>query len=312
MRLALLIVCVGPALGIVAARGGRGTTARIRRLSESIPPPLAAAASAEAGIVAVHLAARILTDPILTQTATNIIKSFTRAMTHFAGFALGAAGRCLRFVKRLWTGGGLLPPNLAQSALHACMKATGILPIAPCCTATFRAFSMLLAFALTPAFATVDFTMLLLPAISRAAPLILPALAAVCEQRMPGSLSRRSVTDIARRTRRFLHHQLSLRGRLILLASMLGRGALSRNEGLSRSMAFNLKMVPMAVEYNFYQWLLVPASEEERHRIYARLHERHAPEVLDAIYDLRGYPRRVQTLRLKPSSCILPQSGTAA
>ena len=59
-------------------------------------------------------------------------------------------------------------------------------------------------------------------------------------------------------------------------------------------------MMTWQVEYRFYQWLLKPAKEEERGRIFARLHARHAPEVLDAIYELRGFYIKIGQVIYRP------------
>lgn len=127
-------------------------------------------------------------------------------------------------------------------------------------------------------------------------PLLLPALAARSEHRARGSVLSSAglgalasrASDKARRTVAGRHPAMSLLSTVVGLAAV-ARAALAANEGLARTMRFNRKMVPLAIEYNFYRWLLEPASAAERKEIFGRLHARHAPEVLEAIYELRGF-----------------------
>jgi len=119
--------------------------------------------------------------------------------------------------------------------------------------------------------------------LGRAAPLLLPLCAAAAARE-----GRLTVAD-AQRVGAALRRRARSRAALCAAAAAAAGAAATTNEGLRRSMVFNRKMVPLALEYNFHQWLLLPASEEERVAAFQRLHERHAPSVLAAILDLRGF-----------------------
>ena len=49
-----------------------------------------------------------------------------------------------------------------------------------------------------------------------------------------------------------------------VLAAAVACASFENNEGLRRSLAFNWKMVPLALEYRARQWLLQYADEAER------------------------------------------------
>lgn len=87
---------------------------------------------------------------------------------------------------------------------------------------------------------------------------VLPLIAAGLEYRSPGALSRDKLlsTPVAVS----FGQSLTLwRGVLCLVGVGTMRSAYSSNEGLVRSMGFNKKMVPMAVEYRFHQCALLAA-----------------------------------------------------
>jgi hypothetical protein len=124
-------------------------------------------------------------------------------------------------------------------------------------------------------------------------PIILPALAAVGGYRHPGWVSSQCATSAFQRAASFAAHQATLPCRraacALACAISVASAEFSTNEGLRRSLVFNRKMVPMAVEYRFMQWVLAPCTADERKPIFAAMHQRHAPEVLEAIYALRGF-----------------------
>ena len=136
-------------------------------------------------------------------------------------------------------------------------------------------------------------------AFGRSTPVTIPTALAAVEWRRPGSVTfggaraaaKRAGRTTAASLRRYAHCPVAVSATIAVGCSV----AVAASEGLRRSLRFNLKMVPIAIRYRFYQWLLRRVSEEERSATFTMLHERHAPEVLAALLDLRARARTPRT-----------------
>ena len=198
-----------------------------------------------------------------------------------------------------------------QTFIRGGMEISNKLPVFWLASAVLKAAVFVCSLGLAPAFAITDaiepLAFRTIRAATDASPLLLPAFAAATELYAPHSLTLRHAVDATSNAGRFLRRQSLqsplLGGAALTMATVASaRGSIRRNEGLQRSLKFNKKMAPMAIEYRFYQWLLAHADPAERKRVFKRLHQRHAPEVLAAIYELRGFYIKVGPL---PSRCSL-------
>jgi hypothetical protein len=261
--------------------------------------PIAAAAAVEIGLLAAKMALDAF--PRVLATCIRILKIAVKLTTAPLRAPLESGmqmfGKGCKRLTGCWTPKWLRTrvPS-PQRCIHACMKSIGGLPLPPIHRLAGHLLAAIWKMVLEPGSIL---TCELARASLRAAPIVLPAIAGLAEHRSPGSmLSPSHLSAAAATTCATMSRALSARPRLARLALPAGvavggvaaaRAALRSNEGLARSFAFNRKMVPMAVEYKLYRWLMRPAPQAERDATFKRLHDLHAPEVLAAIWELRGF-----------------------
>lgn len=308
-----IIVLLLAALNIAAAAGSAvprpALVAKNAASTLPRPSPLVVAARTEAGLIAAGIAVRavrpllgLIRRAVLT-VLTAIVAFITPAfgLTLLPVYWIGTQLR--RGVKVLLR---LLPKTKpVRPLLYAVVKASSKLPIMPLLRTPLLVVRVLAPLARPPAAVLMGMakgcaraSRGVWRALPRALPVLLPLAAAAVQYRSPELLTMEALRSTASRAQRHLRTLLleaatTHRSQTAITATLAGSAAsiatLSSNEGLRRSMRFNQKMVPLAIEYNFYRWLLGPCSERERHVVFQRLHKRHAPEVLGAIYDLRGF-----------------------
>jgi len=267
----------------------------VKSISETVGRPLAAAALAELCLFASMIAYRMtcMAIPVAMQGAMRVFTIGSKLLLAPVLLMTRVASWCTHSDKKTRPGQKFL---WIRPMLHSCIKRCGDLHIGKCFSLVFRGFGLLLTLLLRPVFLLVDLLIHVVSTITfciaHGLPFLLPVFAAVAEYHSPGSIFRLTGADGMDLVRQLLHSsltycQLPFAPYVLTLIAM--RAALTCNEGLARSMVFNSKMVPLALEYRFYQWLLRPASNEEKRQTYARLHARYVPNVLAAVYKLRGF-----------------------